>query len=138
MKTLLISLFLLISTFIYSQDYERIGNTKNDIISEFKKYKTVVEIINTPCFIIIKTRKTEIIYIMDLGICVSTNVMPFIGKTSIYYNNYYDKKYTKLDYNNYCYNKKRDKIFIFLFLNNDDKLSFSFTKNHKQIPRIIF
>lgn len=121
MKSLIISLFLFMSLISYSQFYERIGHTREQILLEFKKYNTVDKITERNSLLYICTDKTEIFYIFDEydDICNNVFVVPLNNKIKLTFLEEYKK----------MYNKDEDGYFVYLHDNINIKLCPLFSCN---------
>lgn len=127
MRYLTLCIFLFISSLLYSQFYERIGKSRDEIYYEFSNYKTV-EKITDRCSLYICTNKAEIFYIFDeyTDICNTVYVLPLNKKIALCFLNEYKKKYTQIDGNEFEYYKKSNNIQMLYLFNSKNELFFTF------------
>ena len=127
MKSLFITLFLTFSLLSFSQFYERIGQSRQQIITEFSKYETVEKIIDNNS-LYISTNKTEIFYLFDWWTdkCVRVFVVPFQNKTRLEFLNAYKKKYRTDENDYFIYTRNDITINIYPLFNCQNELFFTF------------
>lgn len=121
-----LAVLLSLSISTYSQDYERIGWKKNEVIKEFKNFKTstIVDTNRTVMMVVI-INGNKIIYTFDSnGYCDHTSVVAKDFNTAKAFQDYYLSKYTYLS--NGVPELKSDILYT-IFLNCDKNYVFSFS-----------
>jgi len=127
MKKILVFLAMLLSLSIstYSQDYERIGREKNEVMKEFKGFKiTTMNDKNHTSMMLVNVRGNVIIYTFDeRGYCDHTSVVTKDFQTAKSFEYYYLTKYIHLNGNT---REEKGDVTYSVFLNCDNNYVYAF------------